>query len=194
MSRALKRCAAFLLLLALTVCILPAAFADTGEVAALPKDWYGWWKMDHCSGDWARMYGFYWDCCGELEREDDDSLRLRLWDEDIPKETLLAEALLTEGEGVLACRGGSFLDRALGENAWTVTKSADACGTLLTIEAQYQAVGKGGFHYVIYLRPWGDLWPGGEDEKPYYYADWYLPLIEAGLPMPEKIGKTEEEA
>ena len=193
MSRALKRCAAFLLLLALTVCILPSAFADTGEAAALPKDWYGWWKMDRCSGDWARMYGYYWDCCAELETDGEGPLHLRLWDEDLPKETLLADALLTEEEGVLSCRSGSFLDRALGESDWTVTKSADACGTLLTLEGQYQAVGKGGFHYVIYLRPWGELWPGSEDEKPYYYESWYLPLVEADLPMPEKIGETEEE-
>ena len=47
---------------------------------------------------------------------------------------------------------------------------------------------------MIYLRPWGSRWPGSEDEKPYYYESWYLPLIEAGEAMPDKIGKQEEKA
>ena len=194
MSRTFRHCIALLLLLVFALCNMPASYAEGEKTDELPKDWYGWWKMDRCSGDWAKMYGYYWDCCGELEREDVDLLHLRLWDEDLPKETLLAEALLTEGEGALACRSGSFLDRELGTSDWTITKRDDVCRTLLTFEGQYQAVGKGGFHYVIYLRPWGDLWPGSEEEKPYYYEDWYLPLVKAGLPMPERIGETEEEA
>ena len=85
--------------------------------------------------------------------------------------------------------GGSFLDRELAESDWDLTLREDACGALLTVEGEYEAVGRGGFHYVIYLRPWGSRWPGGKEEQPYYYETWYLPLIEAGEPMPETIGK-----
>ena len=50
-------------------------------------------------------------------------------------------------------------------------------------------VGKGGFSYEIYLRPWGSKWPEDDEDKlPYYYNDWYLPLIEAGKDMPDTIG------
>ena len=52
--------------------------------AAKASDWYGWWRMFNTSGDWAHMYGYYWDCCAEIRKEG-DSLRLQLWDEDISK-------------------------------------------------------------------------------------------------------------
>ena len=153
----------------------------------LPRDWYGWWKMDRCSGDWAKMYGYYWDCCAEIE-EEGGVLRLLLWDEDLPKEKALALARLSERDGELRCTEGSFLDRELTAEDWDISRGEDACGINWKIEGYYKAVGKGGFHYEIYLRPWGSRWPGSEDEKPYYYANWYLPLIEADQPMPEEIG------
>ena len=170
----------------------PASKAERKAAAStLPKAWYGWWKMDHTSGDWAKMYGYYWDCCAEID-ERDGVTDLLLWDEDMPKGDCLAFAQLEEKSGALRCTSGSFLDMALTENDWTVTRNQDADGLLWTIEGAYKAVGRGGFHYVIYLRPWGSRWPGSEDEKPYAYESWYLPLIEAGKAMPETIGKAEE--
>ena len=138
------------------------------------------------------MYGYYWDCCAELT-EEDGALRLLLWDEDLPKEKCLAQARLTEEDGVLRCTEGSFLDRALTAEDWSITRREDDCGACREIEGYYRAVGRGGFHYVICLRPWGSRWPGSEDEKPYYYASWYLPLIEAGKPMPDQIGERGNE-
>ena len=181
-----KRLAALLLLWVLFI-------SGAGQVCAAEteSDWYGWWKMDHCSGDWSKMYGYYWDCCAVLSEGEDGRMSLLLWDEDLPREIGLAEARLLETEGKLVCQSGSFLDRELSASVWSVTESGDDCGTLLSIEGQYKAVGKGGFHYIIYLRPWGSLWPGSEDEKPYYYENWYLPLVEAGRPMPDVIGKQE---
>ena len=176
-----------------TVVILDTAPtpAPTAEAAAISDgDWYGWWKMDHCKGDWAHMYGYYWDCCAVLS-EADGVLKLLLWDEDMPRDNCLSEARLSRDGGALRCAGGSFLDRELSPSDWTITEREDACGTLLTIEGEYQAVGKGGFHYVIYLRPWGSRWPGSADEQPFYYGSWYLPLIEKGETMPDMIGNKE---
>lgn len=164
-----------------------AAPAESAAPAAI-MEWYGWWRMDHCSGDWAHMYGYYWDCCAEI-RQEGDTLRLQLWDEDLPKDVGLAGARIMEQDGVLRCRTGVFLDRDLGPDDWQITWTQDDCGALLHIEGYYEAVGKGGFRYEIFLRPWGSLWPGNEDEKPYAYEDWYLPLIEAGANMPDEIGK-----
>ena len=151
------------------------------------SDWYGWWRMDHCSGDWEHMYGYYWDCCAEITDED-GALHVLLWDEDLPKDTSLAAAQLTERDGILHCITGTFLDRELGPDDWLITQTRDECGPLLHVEGNYEAVGKGGFWYEIFLRPWGSLWPGNEDEKPYSYENWYLPLIEAGADMPDQIG------
>lgn len=150
-------------------------------------DLYGWWRMLHCSGDWAHMYGYYWDCCAEL-REEGDSLRLQLWDEDISRHIGLASARLHERDGAMTCAAGAFLDRALGPEDWLITVTTDDCGELWKIEGSYEAVGNGGFQYEIYLRPWGSRWPGTKDEKPGLYESWYLPLIGAGAEMPEEIG------
>lgn len=173
--------------------------APTAETAPAPggavsdTDWYGWWKMDRCKGDWAHMYGYYWDCCAVMDELGDGALNMLLWDEDMPRGNCLSEARLERSGGVLQCAGGSFLDRELNSTDWKLSETEDACGRLLTIEGEYEAVGKGGFHYVIYLRPWGCRWPGSADEQPYYYESWYLPLVDAGMPMPDVIGnKTTE--
>ena len=42
------------------------------------------------------------------------------------------------------------------------------------------------FDYTLCLRRWGEEWPE-DSERPYYYGDWYLPLIEAGASMPEAM-------
>lgn len=153
-------------------------------VTDLSGDWYGWWRMYSTSGDWAHMYGYWWDCCAEIE---DGSMLL--WDEDLPKDNFLAEAELSIHGKDIRCTGGSFLDRKLKSSSWDITLSEDDCGTLMTISGEYDAVGKGGFSYKIYLRPWGSKWPEDDKDKlPYYYNDWYLPLIEAGNDMPDVIG------
>ncbi len=75
------------------------------EAAVSDGDWYGWWKMDHCKGDWAHMYGYYWDCCAVLS-EADGVLKLLLWDEDMPRDNCLSEARLSRDGGALRCAGG----------------------------------------------------------------------------------------
>ena len=153
-------------------------------VTDLSVDWYGWWRMYKTSGDWSHMYGYWWDCCAEIEAG-----RMLLWDEDLPKDNFLAEAELSIHNKDIRCTGGSFLDRKLKSSSWDIILSEDDCGTLMTISGKYDAVGKGGFSYEIYLRPWGSKWPEDDKDKlPYYYNDWYLPLIEAGNDMPDVIG------
>ena len=153
----------------------------------LSGDWYGWWRMYSTSGDWAHMYGYWWDCCAEIE---DGSMLL--WDEDLPKDNFLAEAELSIHGKDIRCTGGSFLDRKLKSGSWDIILSEDGCGTLMTVSGKYDAVGDGSFSYEIYLRPWGSKWPEDDEDKlPYYYKDWYLPLIEAGKDMPDVIGSRD---
>ena len=112
-----------------------------------------------------------------------------LWDEDLPRDNFLAEAELSTRGGDIRCLGGSFLDRKLKSGSWDITLSEDSCGTLMTVSGKYDAVRDGSFSYEIFLRPWGSKWPEDDEDKlPYYYKDWYLPLIEAGRDMPDIIG------
>lgn len=168
---------------------VPTAPPESSAPTVVPdaSDWYGWWRMDHCSGDWEHMYGYYWDCCAQITDEG-GAMRLLIWDEDLSKDTFLAVAQLEPQNGTLRCVAGSFLDRELKPDDWLITRTEDEGGVLLHIEGNYEAVGNGGFRYEIFLRPWGSLWPGSEDEKPYAYESWYLPLIEAGAGMPDRIG------
>ena len=44
------------------------------------------------------------------------------------------------------------------------------------------------FHFSFFLRPWGDRWSDApEGQKPFYFDDWYLPLLKEDAPMPESI-------
>ncbi len=156
----------------------------SSAAADISGDWYGWWRMYGTSGDWAQMDGCWWDCCAEIEDR-----RMLLWDEDLPRDNFLAEAELSMRGGDIRCLGGSFLDRKLKSGSWDITLSEDSCGTLMTVSGKYDAVRDGSFSYEIFLRPWGSKWPEDDEDKlPYYYKDWYLPLIEAGRDMPDIIG------
>ena len=46
------------------------------------------------------------------------------------------------------------------------------------------------FDFTLCLRPWGEIWPQ-DSQRPYYYETWYLPLIEAGEPMPDQMDVTD---
>ena len=156
----------------------------SSAAADISGDWYCWWRMYGTSGDWAQMDGCWWDCCAEIEDR-----RMLLWDEDLPRDNFLAEAELSTRGGDIRCLGGSFLDRKLKSGSWDITLSEDSCGTLMTVSGKYDAVRDGSFSYEIFLRPWGSKWPEDDEDKlPYYYKDWYLPLIEAGRDMPDIIG------
>ena len=156
----------------------------SSAAADISGDWYGCWRMYGTSGDWAQMDGCWWDCCAEIEDR-----RMLLWDEDLPRDNFLAEAELSTRGGDIRCLGGSFLDRKLKSGSWDITLSEDSCGTLMTVSGKYDAVRDGSFSYEIFLRPWGSKWPEDDEDKlPYYYKDWYLPLIEAGRDMPDIIG------
>ena len=165
----------------------PAPSASARPVESFAGDWYGWWRMKNTSGDWAHMYGYYWDCLAEIRETEDGGLHLLLWDEDMAKDDWLSQASLVLDYGEPQLKEGDFLDRTLSAGDWNMRVSQDANGTLLTIKGKYDAVGKGGFSYEINLRPWGSLWEVPKDEQPYYYEDWYLPLIEAGEGMPDAL-------
>lgn len=169
----------------------PQKTAGTEAIDAMTGDWYGWWKMNNTSGDWALLDGYWWDCCAEAE-EDGAAVRLLLWDEDLPKETLLAVlSVQCRKDGALRCTGGEFLSAVMEKDGCEIELKQDGGEKFLTITGHYDATVKtGSFDYSIFLRPWGQKWEDAEDDElPYYYESWYLPLIEEGKEMPDEIGK-----
>lgn len=157
-------------------------------------DWYGWWKMTGCSGDYEEMEGAWWDICGTIDIGSDMTGTVRLWDEDYSRDSLMANvnvSLSTSGtgeHGTLMSEDGQFTDVYLEHADWIVDPGLMDFEDLIRIDGYYEN-GDDEFYYEIYLRPWGIEWDDVDaDSLPSRYEDWYLPLIRAGKPMPDTIG------
>ena len=157
-------------------------------------DWYGWWLMTDCWGNYEDMDGEWWDVCATIDIGEDGVGTVFLWDEDYTKSEPMASAavsLSNEGTteyGTMKSLGGWFTDMELAPADWLIDPGLADYPNLLHINGYYEN-GEDEYTYDIYLRPWGTYWDDvDETELPGYYNDWYLPLIEAGEPMPESIG------
>ena len=157
--------------------------------------WYGWWKMTGCSGSYESMEGQWWDVCGEIAIGADYTGTITLWDEDYTRTDPMALASVSLNEagtgehGTVMSEGGWFTNVALEHADWIVDPGLLDYDDLIWIDGDYEN-GDDEFHYDIYLRPWGLYWDDmDESGYPYRYADWYLPLIDAGKSMPDAIGE-----
>lgn len=157
-------------------------------------DWYGWWMMTGCSGYYEDMEGDWWDICGTIDIDDDNIGTVVLWDEDYTKDDPMVSASVSLSEagtgeyGTMMSEGGWFTDIDLGHADWIVDPGLLDYEDMIHIDGYYEN-GDDAFFYDIYLRPWGTYWDDMDAEDlPYYYDDWYLPLIGAGKSMPDGIG------
>ena len=173
---------------------LPSATADDALLEWWNGEWYGWWKMTDCSGSYESMEGQWWDICGVIEIDADRTGTVTLWDEDYTKDEAMASAAVslsdtgTGEHGTLTSEGGWFTDVALAHADWIVDPGLQELADIICIDGRYEN-GDDTYRYEIYLRPWGLYWDDVEEEnRPYLYADWYLPLIDAGKSMPDRIG------
>ena len=90
----------------------------------------------------------------------------------------------TDGVGRFVCEDGAFLGLPLAHADWLWYTDATEYGDLFVINGQFDD-GEDDFWYEIYLRPWGvdwtDVLENDPDMKPYYYDDWYLPMVDCGV-------------
>ena len=157
-------------------------------------DWYGWWIMTGCYGYYEDMEGDWWDICGTIDIGEDGIGTVTLWDEDYTKSDPMVSASVSLDEagtgefGTMMSEGGWFTDIALEHADWIVDPGLVDYPDMIHIDGYYEN-GDDEFYYDIYLRPWGTYWDDvAEEDLPYYYDDWYLPLIESGESMPDSIG------
>ena len=159
--------------------------------AALPRDWYGWWKIEESAG---ALPVTWYDCCAELcPLEGREGLfRFLLWDEDGSRSEPMGEVLLeADGGGSLRSVSGYFLYQPVQEGEWLLPAEGDE---ILLADLRHDAGGES-FRYSVYLRPWGADWSDlSEEQLPFYYEDWYLVLKDGRLPMPDAIPWEELEA
>lgn len=151
------------------------------------EDWYGWWIMHNCTGDYEGMENYWWDLCAELSLAGDGSGTFVLWDEDYTKAEPMSEVLVSLKNNVLYSRSGYFETGSIGEGDWAISPEDSTYERCLVFVGEVEST-YGSYQYMVILRPWGTLWDDVvEDDLPYYYTDWYLPLIEAGMEMPDYI-------
>ena len=163
--------------------------------------WYGWWTMTGCSGAYESMSGQWWDACAVIVIGSDYTGTVTIWDEDYSRADPMLQASVTlnsagVGEhGTVMSESGYFTNLPLEHADWIIDPAINSrfpdVENMICIEGWYED-GDDEFYYEVYLRPWGQLWDDFAadypDDIPYYYDDWYLPLVESGSSMPDVVG------
>ena len=163
--------------------------------------WYGWWTMTGCSGSYESMAGQWWDACAVIDIGLDYTGTVTIWDEDYSRADPMSQATVTlnsagVGEhGTVMSESGYFTNLPLEHADWIIDPAINSrfpdVENMICIEGWYED-GDDEFYYEVYLRPWGQLWDDFAadypDDIPYYYDDWYLPLVESGSSMPDVVG------
>ena len=163
--------------------------------------WYGWWTMTGCSGAYESMAGQWWDACAVIDIGSDYTGTVTIWDEDYSRADPMSQVSVTlnsagVGEhGTVVSESGYFTDLPLEHADWIIDPAINSrfpnVENMICIEGWYED-GDDEFYYEVYLRPWGQLWDDFAadypDDVPYYYDDWYLPLVESGSAMPVAVG------
>lgn len=167
--------------------------------------WYGWWMIESGTGAYEDNAGSWWDACAQIELDADGSGTLTMWDDSCEAGQIIADAQVQAStdlttSGRLVSTGGSFFDCSLdGADAWYIDAAPSESmpySEMICISGVYTDPenSEDSFVYTVYLRPWGMDWEDvrtdDETRLPYFYDDWYLPLIEAGASMPNAIGGT----
>ena len=163
--------------------------------------WYGWWTMTGCSGAYESMSGQWWDACAVIDIGSDYTGTVTIRDEDYSRADPMLQASVTlnsagVGEhGTVMSESGYFTNLPLEHADWIIDPAINSrfpdVENMICIEGWYED-GDDEFYYEVYLRPWGQLWDDFAadypDDIPYYYDDWYLPLVESGSSMPDVVG------
>lgn len=156
--------------------------------------WYGWWMMENCTGYYADLEGYWWDLCAEIDIDESGAGTISLWDEDYTRDNLLGLVSIyidtasgADAHGSLVSVSGRFEVGDIGEGDWNASPADAGYDDCLMFTGTVQD-GEDSYEYTIVLRPWGTLWDDMEEELlPYYYDEWYLPLIEENAEMPDYI-------
>lgn len=164
---------------------------DSSGFGGLDGAWYGYWRISGAKDAWEVYEGQWYDLCALIESDENSEGRIKLWDEDYSADEPMALAYLApDASGSIVSTGGYFITRELAEGEWLLESSLSGDKTQLVISGVFEDE-SGSFDYELVLRPWGTLWDDipAEDLKarPYFYEDWYLPLVEAGKGMPSRM-------
>lgn len=174
---------------------LPKELLGPNDLQYWSGDYYGWWCIENVSRGDDGVIGDWWDCCASLDIDSDGFGTLTLWDENSSKRSPMAEmdvsVSTTAGTALIVSEAGKFHDGAVEHGDWILDSGTSAYGNTFEFVVTYED-DESSMDCKFILRPWGTLWEDFEedcpDDLPYYYYDWYLPLLENGAETaPRKI-------
>jgi len=152
-------------------------------------DWYGFWSINNAQGLWLDQNAQSFDCFARIDISADGSGTMLFWDELQSASEPAAEIMLSISEsdganGIAVCDGGVFFNTELDKGQWSMDVDAWRYDSCFVIENAHYESEEGSFDYSIILRPWGRTWEDIEAAEPqlmpYFYYDWYLPLLSSG--------------
>ena len=176
----------------------------TADYSWWKGDWYGWWVVVDAGGTYLEE-GYVnqaWDACAQIDVSGDGTGYNDIWDEDGDDVAWADVSFDASGsdKGCMISDNGKFYNHDITKGEWLVDPTDSECGgfdELICIRGRYSQPSdeNNWIEYYIFLRPWGTRWEDIEsgdtsgmiypgDMMPINYTDWYLPLIEAGEPMP----------
>lgn len=166
----------------------PPALEDSTNQVNYSADWYGWWKIEASQ---AAMPITWYDAFGSITLNDDGTYLCQLWDEDTSRSEPLGSVLFERTEyPYLTSINGYFLYESVSAGEWVITATDRE---ILMENLTHHSNGEE-FQFSVYLRPWGAEWDDLEETKrPFYYEDWYLPLINENASMPDSLPWNELE-
>lgn len=166
------------------------------EHEARGMELYGFWRVHEAEGDWAQLSGQSFDLFGRVEPGEDGMSSLVLWDERLSYAEPMARLELStpfgeEGLDTAELTGGWFWLMEVDGGSWSFSSAApDIPGLIYLDKAQYKSE-EGSFSFSLCLRPWAWLWDdvaaADPSMLPYWYYDWYLPLVENSGSMPDSF-------
>ena len=143
--------------------------------------WYGWWKIEDSQG---KMPITWYDCCAVFEAQENGTILMTLWDEDGSRADPLSQVRFKPEKDALVSLSGYFAYMEIRGGEWRLTEADPA---ILIPDIQHHAEGED-FRATVYLRRWGQSWSSTpEEQRPFYYEDWYLPLLKQKAEMPDQI-------
>ena len=157
------------------------------EEAQEKSEFYGWWEISDSAGE---MPVTWIDCFGRIEFNNAQP-ELIIWDEDGSADKPMARAKLGVKDGVFYNMDGDFWYSELSQGQWVLKPQEKGFKDMIKLSGT--ALDRSGeeFSYEICLRPWGQDWEDVKEEKPrmlpFNYESWYLPLINEGKALPDKM-------
>ena len=153
-------------------------------------NWYGWLKIETEDSTFPKSW---YDCCAKVIAVEDKSIQIIIWDEDGSLQDPLGEITMNlQPDGSAVSENGYFCYADIAEDEWVMLCPDSFSPPAIQItNCTHDAMGEI-FSYSFVLHPWGTEWENDPESQenvflPFYYYDWYLPLIEEKTEMPDQI-------